>query len=341
MFTAICRWFAVLVCLFSSCLSAAPQLDVYTVASTSSPASALALVLNRLTGGQLDLKQPLIQEAFATPGDYLVAGTTTPLRLNAQALDALLLRVGAAHWVQPRPGLLFWIRDMAHSQLVSGDQTTPWADLFRAQGEYWALPTLLPLMDLDDVTLVTPDLVSQGLLAPVLKAGQRYGDYWPVLAELSSDGTERWQLRWQLYEADGKGSALIKGQASGSPQEVVNQTMAAIADYFAHRFATPVTAQSALASPGSQRDEQLGWSGNTLRLRVDGLRSLDDVLAVQSLLAKWPSVSRSSIENLAGDTAILVLEAKTDQAAVISDLQAESRLRGDSTAPFIRHWQNP
>ncbi|MFC3915008.1 DUF2066 domain-containing protein [Pseudaeromonas sharmana] len=331
-----------LIWLVSTLLSAAPQLDVYSVPNSLSPAAGMAQVLQRLTGGQLDMQLPMVQQALSSPQEYQQSATPGMLSFNQQAMGALLLRAGGLRWETPRPGLLLWIRDMSHADmtLLPGDSSTAWPALFATQGEYWALPTLFPLMDLDDIAKVTPDLVSQGMINPILIAGQRYGDYWPVLAELSRSEQGQWLLRWQLYEPDGKGRALIKGQASGDEQQVVQQTMAAFADYYASRFAKPVAPQSLDLAVAAAADEPLGWTGNRLRLRVDGLRSLDDVLAVQSCIGQWPSVAHSSIENLSGDTAVIVLEAKSDQAAVITALQAEARLQGEVATPFIRHWQS-
>lgn len=103
---------------------------------------------------------------------------------------------------------------------------TSWPQLFSREGAMWAIPALFPLLDLDDLTLISTDVVAQGLMPPLLKASQCYGDELLIVRGRLSQQGEQWQLQWHLHVGGaGKGEALINGQSQGTAEAVVSQTL--------------------------------------------------------------------------------------------------------------------
>lgn len=317
------------------------------VEQASSPADALTRVLQRVTGGHLDTGIPFVKMALAKPDDYVQPEPgTRNMVADANALGGLLARAGSPIWLSPRPGLIFWIQDNERATgLIPGDSTTEWPSRFMAAGNQWALPVAFPLIDLDDLAHVTPDIVQQGLVGPIMEAGKRYGDYWPVVGQMTHDG-DAWQLQWQLLDGSANGAALIKGVAKGSQDDVTNKMFADVADYLATRFSKPVTlqetpvqAQSSASGAASTLPALTpGWNNGSLDVQVSGLASFADVLALQTLLQSWPSVAAVSIVALDGDTAVVRLQAKGDAAQLVAALQADAHLTGSAAAPFVRQW---
>lgn len=330
---------------------AAPALNPLRVEQANSPADALTRVLQRVTGGHLDTGIPFVKMALANPNDYIQQepGSRTMVA-DANALGGLLARAGSPIWLSPRPGLIFWIQDNERATgLIPGDSTTEWPNRFSAAGSQWALPVVFPLVDLDDLSHVTPDIVQQGLVGPIMEAGKRYGDFWPVVGQMTHDG-DNWQLQWQLLDGSANGAALIKGVAKGSQEEVTTKVFADVADYLATRFSKPVTLQETPAQAQSSASGAAstlpaltpgwnnGWNNGALDLQVSGLSSFEDVLAVQTLLQSWPSVSAVTIVALNADTAVIRLQPKGDSAQLVAALQADAHLTGSAAAPFVRQW---
>ena len=114
-----------LLCLFgllgSPAWSAEPASPLFrvTVPGNSAVLAAeqqgLALLLQRLTGGQIDLQQPDVAKGVeqvgtlvrqVTPGN---GGLT--IDFAPEGVKRLIAASGAPYWEQPRPALIFWLVD--------------------------------------------------------------------------------------------------------------------------------------------------------------------------------------------------------------------------------------
>ena len=301
----------------------------------------LGVVLQRLTGGQIDLQQPDVAKGIEQVGNLV--SQVTPgsggltIDFAPDGVKQLIATSGVPYWEQPRPALIFWLVDpqLSPVPLVPGDPSTVWPALFAQEGNRWALRSSFPLMDLDDLTLVNADLVNQGLMPSLLKASARYGDGLLVRGNLSQreDG---WLLQWHLHAGDGKGEALINGQAQGAPDAVVAQTMAAISHYLAERYG-----QKLLAATGLDVTAGLMPTGE-YQLVVEGVKSVDDLLALQGVVRQLPMVSKSNVASMDGDRVTLSLTLNGDVAALVTALQAQPRLKAiAATNNFHLQWQQP
>ena len=340
-----------LLCLFgllgSPAWSAEPASPLFrvTVPGNSAVLAAeqqgLALLLQRLTGGQIDLQQPDVAKGVeqvgtlvrqVTPGD---GGLT--IDFAPEGVKRLIAASGAPYWEQPRPALIFWLVDAQLSPvpLVPGDPSTVWPALFTQEGNRWALRSSFPLMDLDDLTLVNADLVNQGLMPSLLKASARYGEGLLVRGSLSQ-GDDGWLLQWHLHAGDGKGEALINGQAQGTPEAVVAQTMAAISHYLAERYGQKL-------APGAATDVTAGlMPSGEYQLVVEGVKSVDDLLALQGVLRQLSMISKSNVASMAGDRVTLSLALSGKPEEFVAALQTQPRLK--VIAPnnsFHLQWQQP
>lgn len=312
---------------------------------------ALSLVLTRLSGGQVDLTQAGIVSGLDKVGALIKDVQTTneglDISFDPDGVKALLHSNNQPVWLAPRPPLLFWLVD---SQLpipmVPGDTTTAWPKLFAQAGTRVGLPTRFPLMDLDDIGLASPDAIEQGLMTPLLKASQRYGQGLLVLGTLTHPSDDQWQLVWQLREGKGKGESLIQGQASGDQNKLVADTMAAISHYLASRYADKTPEQEPSKAPlqpvASAAELQTvataAGAADTLQVVVDHVSSLDDLLALQALFRNMPTLAHSNVVSMDGDRVVFALKLHTDANAFFEALKAEKHLTpADATNRL--HWQ--
>lgn len=323
----------------------------------------LVTVLQRLTGGAIDVTRPAVAQGVDQVGSLV--------RNVEQGADGLwvdfdpegvkrLVALGVVpYWEQPRPSLLFWVVNaQLPVPLIPGDSTTSWPQLFSREGARWAIPALFPLLDLDDLTLVSADVVAQGLMPPLLKASQRYGDELLIVRGQLSQQGEQWQLQWHLHAGTGKGEALINGQSQGTAEAVVSQTLSAISHYLADRYGkilplppvSPVVSGAQVTStavvtgailPTSAATAAVSASG-TATLQVDNVKSVDDLLALQGLLRQLAVVTQSNVSSMTGDTVIFTLSLNTDANGFFVALQDQQRLVPvDVNNRFHMQWRQP
>lgn len=320
----------------------------------------LVTVLQRLTGGAIDVTRPAVAQGVDQVGSLVrnVEQGAGGLRVDfdPEGVKRLVALGVVPYWEQPRPSLLFWVVDaQLPVPLIPGDSTTSWPQLFSREGARWALPALFPLLDLDDLTLVSADVVAQGLMPPLLKASQRYGDELLIVRGQLSQQGEQWQLQWHLHAGTGKGEALINGQSQGAAEAVVSQTLSAISHYLAERYGkilplpavAPVVsgaqASSAAAVTGTALATSAGVSAaGTATLQVDNVKSVDDLLALQGLLRQLAVVTQSNVSSMTGDTVIFTLSLKTDANGFFAALQDQQRLvPADVNNRFHMQWRQP
>lgn len=306
---------------------------------------ALRLVLNRLTGQHLDMTRPDVAQALLQVGALVQSANPRPnqvldVQFQAEAINRLIQNAGAPLWLTPRPALLLWlVTANADQPILPGDPSTPWPEAFRRQGLVVGLQATFPLLDLDDVALVNPDMIKQGLMTPLLQASRRYGPGLLLLGELEQQG-ERAALRWTLRDGSGAGKALISGQAKGSQSEIVAQTLGAVSSYLAERYGQRNRTE---ASSGAMSQAVSGGqdAAGEVRLVVDKIGTLDDLLLLQNRLRLNSSIRAFHVESMAGDQVTLVLSLAASPEVVRQTLALEKQLQGVGNEPFHYQWQRP
>ena len=320
----------------------------------------LVTVLQRLTGGAIDVTRPVVAQGVDQVGSLVrnVEQGTDGLRVDfdPEGVKQLVALGVVPYWEQPRPSLLFWVvNTQLPAPLIPGDSTTTWPQLFSREGARWMLPALFPLLDLDDLTLVSPDVVAQGLMPPLLKASQRYGDELLIVRGQLSQQGEQWLLQWHLHAGTGKGEALINGQSQGTAEAVVSQTLSAISHYLAERYGkilplpavAPAVSGAQASSPAVVTGAALATSAavsaaGVATLQVDNVKSVDDLLALQGLLRQLAVVTQSNVSSMTGDTVIFTLSLNTDANGFFAALQDQQRLvPADVNNRFHMQWRQP
>ena len=307
--------------------------------------NALLLVLNRLTGQHINVTHPEVAQALLQVGALVQGVTSRPnqvldVQFQADAINRLIQNADAPLWLSPRPSLLVWlVSPSAEQSIIPGDPSTSWPEQFRRQGLVVGLPVNFPLLDLDDVALVNPDVIKQGLMPPLLQASLRYAPGLLLLGELDLQGQVR-VLRWTLRESSGAGKALISGQAKGNESEVTAQTLSAVSSYLAERYGKRQVAQNPATSMG-QAVSGSKDSAEEVRLIVENISTLDDLLLLQKQLRQNRSIRAFHVESMAGDHVTLVLTLAASEAVVLQTLALEKQLQSVGNEPFHYQWQQP
>src|SRR5690606_18080712 len=108
----------------------------------------------------------------------------------------------------------------------------PRAEGLRRAGLYRGLPVRLPLADLEEQLLATPENLQDSQVATLQSASQRYSAD-AVLAVHAREEGEQWQAQWQLWFGD----KAEQGSATGAePTALKDAVMLAVSQRLAPHF---------------------------------------------------------------------------------------------------------
>src|SRR5579862_4592741 len=171
----------------------------------------LAQVLIKLTGNPKIEDMPEIR-ASLEKADYYVQefSYSSPETSSAEYLiyihyDAadvknLLKKAGIAYWGATRPLILVWLvvtNKGQQSEIIGNESPGVYLDEMKEQGKKFGLPLIFPMMDVADISQVTPEDVKSENLALLKEAGKRYAPAAYLIGKIeeNSDGqTSEWQL---------------------------------------------------------------------------------------------------------------------------------------------------
>lgn len=298
-----------------------PVADRSEAARQQAVRQALAEVLARLSGDPSLPQQagsaPLLAEAGRYLQQYQYEGSETAGTLmlragfDAAALEAQLRQQGLVLWGRERPPLLVWLAvdDGQRRYLLGADDADPVLAELRAAARREALSLILPLLDLEDQSLVSFSGVWRGDLESVHLASQRYRAQAVLMGGLqrSADG---WKARWALRHA-GRDSVWQSGAAD----------LAGTLEQGFGKAATGLTVRAA-AAPLTQDQARLA-------LVVDGVASLADYARVNAYLQGLAPVRGAELVAMEGRRMELLVDVRGGAAGLDQALNAGGVLEPD------------
>ncbi len=168
-------------------------------------------LLIRLTGDAQIEKKPEIKEAVSRANyfveDFSYASPTPQsstytlhVRYHAVDINRLLHKLGIPYWGDARPSILVWVAvaDKNNQVEIIGDDShgNILANM-RQQGDKFGLSLIYPLMDVNDMDLVSAADVTSMALPVLQKAGQRYSPNGYLIGKIApvANGYEsEWEL---------------------------------------------------------------------------------------------------------------------------------------------------
>ncbi len=193
------------------------------VSSQSDDERALAVrqgflqLLIKLTGNPEIEKSPAIKEAIKRADYYVqeysysaptMAASTYFIHIIYETTDVnrLLRKAGIAFWGQKRPLILVWlaVSDLKGAPVVIGNETPGEVlEAMQHQSRRFGLPLIFPIMDVADMSQVSPEEVRAMTLLPLQEAGKRYSPnvYLIGKIETMTGGYQsQWQLIWNKHQ---------------------------------------------------------------------------------------------------------------------------------------------
>jgi len=273
---------------------------------------ALREVLVKVTGRRGITDDLVVMEQFAVAERYVQQHRTNPDGSLWVLFDQIAIRrtldgIGQPVWGEERPTTLVWLvmdngkgtrdilaaesgierqHDLFEVPSSGGDpeQQAAVSEIMQSTADERGLPLVLPLVDSEELDIVSIPDVWGGFTESVVLASQRYGVDAILVGRARVLTVERARVRWTLMLGDERYD--WEGDIASGPDR--------IADFFAARFAT---SSSALGQ---------------MQLRVDGVDSLDDYGRLTRYLSSLDVIEDYSVERIADQTAIFSLQVRGD-----------------------------
>ncbi len=199
-------------------------------------ARALDTLLVRLTGDRKAVENPALAGVRKDPqqviGQYAYDGDALVVEFDPVSTDRSLRQAGLPVWGANRPSLLvWWLNESADGASLVGDGQEA-ARLLRGAGEYRGLPLRLPLADLGEQLVATPEALEAARPDALRPVSERYGAD-ALLAVHAREANGAWQGQWRLW----LGETAEEGRAEGAtPAALADAVMLAVAERLAPRF---------------------------------------------------------------------------------------------------------
>ena len=208
--------------------------------------AALDTLVLRLTGHPEALKNPTIAGLRNDPqqivSQYGYDNDRLVVDFDPVSTDRSLRQAGLPLWGASRPALVTWWLDQAEdgTNNLSGDNQAS-AQAIRAAAQYRGLPVRMPLADLEEQLVATPENLASAASGPLTEASGRYSAD-GVLTVRSSQQDGQWKGEWQLALGD----LQDKGTAQADSRETLADTiMRTVSERLAPRFAVAPGSSSA------------------------------------------------------------------------------------------------
>lgn len=215
-------------------------------ARTEAIHTAFQDVLIRLTGDQNIVKNKQIKPSLER-ADYFVqefsysapevsdATYTLNVKFSEQDVKRLLRKVGAKQWTNIRPLVLVWLAtvDGQEASIIGIEGNNLVLQKFKQQGQRYGLPLIFPVMDVTDLSQISPDNITRVSLPEIKSASKRYEPDALLIGTIEmEDGT--YQARWNLISKDKSWDWTTSGN---SQDQVIGDALDHISQMFSQNRA--------------------------------------------------------------------------------------------------------
>ena len=214
---------------------------------------------------------------------------------DSTAVNRFLREAGVPIWGKARPVMLVWlaVEEPAVRYLLGADNNPKLSGLVLDEAQRRGIPVTLPLLDLQDRSIIDFTSVWGGFHDTAITASERYQAESILIGRFYQDTREGYGARWTLLQQD----QVLNWTSSGYlPVEVIADGIDNAVDSVATRYAPKVAL-------GEQRE---------LLLHVDGVRDLKAYARVSDYLSSLTPVERSTIHQVKPDAVVYALKLRTD-----------------------------
>lgn len=242
---------------------------------------------------------------------------------DAGAVDRLLTERQLPVWSANRPNILIWmgIEQRGKRRLLVSEQDPAVRRSIEGASGNRGLPIVFPIMDLEDQgSLQVADLWGD-FDSNIRAASRRYGTDLILTGRLVKVAKGFWRGHWRLYQGQG---ALNWNNQGNSELEVAADGIQHLGDQLADLFA-----------PFGERG-----SGGALRVRISGIRGLEDYVAIGNLLRSQGGVERVGLVSAESDVLTFDLHGRSGVKALEQGLRLGGLVEPDPLADTVSETQD-
>lgn len=315
---------------FDSLRVSVPVADQGTLARRRAEREGLETVLVRLAGTESVLALEPIRAALRTPQNYYSASSyarrppterdagdvsaadsaSRPwwlrLEFDEASLFALLAAADVPVWTGRRPEVLVWIAREAEDgriELIGAEH--PAGRALLEAGQRRGVPVVLPLLDLEDLSNLSPRDVWARFEGPIERASLRYAHDARITLRLYPDPLGRWIADWQGSVA---GEAIDGIVEIDEAQRAGTALIGEIADRLVARYAI----RSGMAE--------------SLWLQVDGIDAIEPYAELMRYLGSVHGVEAVQLSQVQGSSMLLRVDASDAAERLLDLLRLEARV---------------
>lgn len=196
------------------------------------------------------------------------------VNFDPSSIRQILQNAGQVFWGDHRPLSLLWIAYQSQNgiSILTSDSSDPLVANVKNTAQQFALPVLLPLMDLQAMSVISPQDVWNLTPAVLQRASLRYHVTNIIAGKIYSLPEGNWQGDW-LAILDNNQPIQWQNQGA-SVQQVIQLAIGNLANTLAQRYATTTTQSSQ----------------TQLTLQINQVSGLNQYLAVMQYLKNLPIV---------------------------------------------------
>lgn len=228
---------------------------------------ALETLVLRLSGDPKAAQSPALEAVRKDPqqliSQYGYEGQTLVVDFDPVTTERTLRQAGIPLWSANRPAILAWWLNRSgegNNSLVGDGQDA--ATPLRQAAQNRGLPLRLPLADLNEQLLATPEQLTAATPGALTQASERY-DADALLAVDASEADGKWQAQWRLWQGDNREQGTAEGADSAALADAV---LAAVSQRLASRF---------VVAPGAGQNLDLEVRGANLARYAELARLLE------------------------------------------------------------------
>lgn len=293
--------------------------------------TALAQLLVRLTGDSRASRNPELAGVLDNAQSYVLqfgyaslpagaegeAESAVTINFSEEAVNSLLRRSQVPVWPANRPLVLVWLvtdsPDQGRHFIASETHNEVYEALIQAF-QRRAVPLQLPLLDLRDQMLLSPQAAWNFDSSSIRAAAERYEADLSIVLRFYHSSAGSWRGAWLL---EGEDNSVLESIRADSLEELVVATTDMVIDRFAPRYSYIPTS-----------------TAEGVNLVIRGVHSYYDFSQVMALFSGLEIVKDVQVQRASGDRIFLELEIEGDAAVLQQAIDQDSRLVVDQSSPL-------
>ncbi|MCO7222903.1 DUF2066 domain-containing protein [Pleionea sp. CnH1-48] len=302
-----------------------PVPDQSAKARKSAEVAAFKEVLIRASGTKKVLDAFYVRESYKKTSSFVrtfqylreVDKTTREVQLfikfqfEQEAITSLINDAGQPMWSGSLPVSLFWLAYEQEGQRQVLTSTTaddnPVKEMLQKQATRRGLPTILPLMDLEDSMQVGISDIWGRFPQPVIDASTRYGSEAIVAGRVIESG-QLWQGRFFINLG---GQSEYKDFESAEQEQLLAAMMDWVGETLCVKYCVKESAQNIRES----------W-----RLMVTDIGSFEAFRGLMDYLQALPAIRKAEVFEVNGRQVIISIDLVGEVASLVQAMEIDNKL---------------